>query len=154
MNKAEILRYLRTSSSVQDEQLLNLIEEQMALVNKTVQPKSIYGIFDCTVTENSLIIGEMQFRSIRLAQNLKGCRHVAVLAATLGTEGDRLLRTYANEGARLAVMQAVPLFSTIWKPNAALKQEADIHPAILTLIFRSRQKCFPCLKLQNAAELH
>jgi len=131
MNKAEILRYLRTSSSVQDEQLLNLIEEQMALVNKTVQPKSIYGIFDCTVTENSLIIGEMQFRSIRLAQNLKGCRHVAVLAATLGTEGDRLLRTYANEGARLAVMQAV-LASKIEEVCDAVQHNMETERGIKT----------------------
>lgn len=107
MNKAEILRYLRTNSSVQDEQLMNLIDGQMALVNETVKPKSIYGVFDCTVTESSLIIGEIQFKSTRLAKNLSGCRRVAVMAATLGTEGDRLLRTYANEGARLVVMQAV-----------------------------------------------
>lgn len=107
MNKAEILRYLRTNSRVQDEQLLNLIDEEMALVNNTVKPKSIYGIFDCTVTEDTLVIGDFQFKSIRLAENLRGCRRVAVMAATLGTEGDRLLRTYAAEGARLVIMQAV-----------------------------------------------
>lgn len=107
MNKAEILRYLRTNSNVQDKQLLNLIDEQMALVDKTVKPKSIYGVFDCTVTDDSLIIGEMQFKSKRLAENLHGCTRVAVLAATVGTEGDRLLRTYANEGAKLVIMQAV-----------------------------------------------
>lgn len=107
MNKTEILRYLRTNSRVQDKQLLSLIDAQMALVDKTVKPKSIYGIFDCTVTNDTLIIGEMQFRSARLAENLKGCKKVAVLAATVGTEGDRLLRTYANEGAKLVIMQAV-----------------------------------------------
>ncbi len=107
MNKAEILRYLRTNSKVQDEQLLNLIDEEMALVNQTVNPKSIYGIFNCTVTDNALIIDNLQFSSVRLAENLKGCKRVAVLAATAGTEGDRLLRTYAGEGARLVIMQAV-----------------------------------------------
>lgn len=107
MNKAEILRYLRTSSKVQDEQLLNLIDSSMELVNKTVSPKSIYGIFDCTVDNNMLTIGDFQFKSVRLAENLCGCKRVAVMAATLGTEGDRLLRTYANESAELAVMQAV-----------------------------------------------
>lgn len=107
MNKAEILRYLRTNSKVQDKALLNLIDKQMEFVNKTVKPKSIYGVFDCMVTDDSLIIGEMQFKSKRLAENLHGCRRVAVLAATVGTEGDRLLRKYSNEGANLVIMQAV-----------------------------------------------
>lgn len=107
MNKTEILRYLRTNSRVQDELLLKLIDDEMELVNSTVHPKSIYRIFDCCVTENSLVIGETEFKSRRLAENLKGCTKVAVLAATVGTEGDRLLRTYSAEGARLVIMQAV-----------------------------------------------
>lgn len=107
MNKAEILRYLRTKSTIEDAALLNLIEELMDEVNKTVKPKSIYRIFDCTVTDDALILENFEFKSKRLAENLKGCSKVAVLAATVGTEGDRLLRRYNSEGARLAVMQAV-----------------------------------------------
>lgn len=107
MNKAEILRYLCTNSKVQDENLFRLIDDTMELVNSTVKPKSIYRIFDCTVTDDALIIGTTEFRSKRLAQNLKGCTQVAVLGATVGTEGDRLLRTCSSEGARLVVMQAV-----------------------------------------------
>ena len=50
MNKAEILRYLRTRSTIDDERLLNLIDNLMNEVDKTVEPKSIYRIFDCIVT--------------------------------------------------------------------------------------------------------
>lgn len=107
MNKAEILRYLRTRSTIDDERLLNLIDNLMNEVDKTVEPKSIYRIFDCIVTEDTLIIENFEFKSKRLAENLKGCSKVAILAATVGTEGDRLLRTYSAEGARLAIMQAV-----------------------------------------------
>lgn len=107
MNKAEILRYLRTNSSVQDENLLKLIDNAIELVEKTVKPKSIYRIFDCVVTDNSLIIDNTIFKSIRLAQNLNGCTKIAVLGATLGTESDRLLRTYSSESAMLVIMQAV-----------------------------------------------
>ena len=107
MNKAEILRYLRTRSTIEDEALLNLIDSLMQEVDKTVKPKSIYRIFDCTVTEDALIIENFEFKSKRLAENLKGCTKVAVLAATVGTEGDRLLRQYNYEGAKLAIMQAV-----------------------------------------------
>lgn len=107
MNKEEILRYLRTRSTIRDEALLKLIDSLMDEVNKTVKPKSIYRIFDCTVTEDSLVIENFEFKSKRLAESLKGCTKVAVLAATVGTEGDRLLRQYSSEGARLVVMQAV-----------------------------------------------
>ena len=56
MNKAEILRYLRTRSTIDDERLLNLIDNLMNEVDKTVEPKRIYRIFDCIVTEDTLII--------------------------------------------------------------------------------------------------
>lgn len=107
MNKTEILHYLRTNSRVQDEALLRMIDEAMAEVNATVNPKSIYRVFDCTVEANALLIENMRFESTRLAENLRGCTRVAVLAATVGTEGDRLLRKYSAESARLVVMQAV-----------------------------------------------
>ena len=106
MNKAEILRYLRTRSTVEDEALLSLIESLMNEVDATVNPKSIYRIFPCTV-KDSVLIENFKFQSKRLAENLKGCKRVAVLAATCGTEGDRLLRQYNTEGAKLAIMQAV-----------------------------------------------
>ena len=86
MNKAEILRYLRTRSTIEDEALLNLIDSLMNEVDKTVKPKSIYRIFDCTVTEDRLVIENFEFKSKRLAENLKGCTRVAVLAATVGRQ--------------------------------------------------------------------
>ena len=98
---------MRTNSKIQNEALLNMIEEQISLAEKSVQPKSIYRIFDCTVTDNSLIIGSIAFKSQRLAENLKGCSRVAVMAVTLGTESDRLLRSFSGESARLIAMQAV-----------------------------------------------
>lgn len=131
MNKAEILRYLRTNSRVQDEQLLKLIDETMELVNKTVKPKSIYGIFDCTVSDDTLTIGNLQFKSTRLAENLKNCKRIAVMAATLGTEGDRLLRTYANEGAKLVIMQAV-LASKIEEICDSVQQSIETENGVKT----------------------
>ena len=79
----------------------------MLEVDKTVKPKSIYRIFDCKVTDDALIIENFEFKSKRLAENLKGCSKVAVLGATVGTEGDRLLRQYNAESAKLTIMQAV-----------------------------------------------
>ena len=107
MNKAEILRYLRTSSKTNDKNLLSLIDECCDEVNRCVRPKTIYRIFDCTVTENRLETEGFVFSSLRLADNLRGCKKVCIFAATLGTESDRLLRTYAaSDIAKTAVLQA------------------------------------------------
>lgn len=107
MNNAEILRYLRTSSKVDDERLLLLIEQCCDEINNTVTPKTLHRIFDCMVDDDSLTIGDLTFKSRRLADNLKGCKKVCVFGATLGTECDRLLRTYsASDIAKSMVFQA------------------------------------------------
>ena len=107
MNKAEILRYLRTSSKTDDERLLALIDDCCAEVELCVKPKTLHRIFDCEVLEDRLIAGDKIFVSKRLAENLKGCSRVCIFGATLGTECDRLLRTYSiTDIARSMVLQA------------------------------------------------
>lgn len=106
MDKKEILRYMRTKSSVNDERLLAMIDSAMAEINSVCEPKSIYRIFDCEVTETALKTGGFEFKSSRLAKNLAGCRRVALLAATVGVKGDMLLRKYSGDGAMLLIMQA------------------------------------------------
>ncbi len=107
MDKIEILHYLRTNSHVENELLLDMINSAMIEVNETVNPKSIYKIFDIDVNDDGVEVENMFFKSKRLADNLRGCRKAAILAATCGTEGDRLLRKYSTESASLAIMQAV-----------------------------------------------
>ena len=97
MNKTEILHYLRTASRVDDPRLLALIDDCMAEVDATVQPRTLERIFPCFTLKNR-----------RLAQTIAGCDRVCIFGATLGFECDRLLRTYSVDGiARGAVMQAV-----------------------------------------------
>ena len=158
MNKQEILRYLRTNSKVQDEALLKLIDDAMEEVNRTVKPKSIYRIFDCRVTEEALIIENFEFKSRRLAENLKGCTRVALLGATLGTEGDRLLRTYSSEGARLVIMQAV-LASKIEEICDAVQENIETEnkiktrqrysPGYFDLDISEQKKIFALLDITN-----
>lgn len=107
MNRAEILRYLRTSSKTDDERLLALIDSCCDEVNRCINPKTLHRIFDCAVDESSVKIGGYVFSSKRLADNLKGCSRVCVFGATLGTECDRLLRTYSSTDiTKTAVLQA------------------------------------------------
>lgn len=123
MNKTEILHYLRTNSKVDDPRLLNLIDDCCSEVNKCVRPKTISRIFECEVTEDKVIIGDTVFSSKRLADNMKGCKRVCLFGATLGTECDRLLRTYSsNDIARAMVLQAC-LASKIEEVCDALEDE-------------------------------
>ena len=76
-------------------------------VNRCVNPKTLHRIFDCAADESSVKIGGYVFSSKRLADNLKGCSRVCVFGATLGTECDRLLRTYSSTDiTKTAVLQA------------------------------------------------
>ena len=56
MDKKEILRYLLTRSTVQDEALNSLIDEIIAEAQRSCTPKSIYRIFDCSVSEDTLTV--------------------------------------------------------------------------------------------------
>ncbi len=107
MDKKEILRYLRTNSKTEDESILSLVDEAARAVENAAEPKTLYRVFDCTVTENELIIDGVHFKSVRLAENLKGCKRVAVFGATLGLGIDRLIKTAsATDMAKAMAYQA------------------------------------------------
>lgn len=103
MDKAEILRYMRTNSKTEDEKILSLVDDAMSKIESSVTPKTIYRIFDCTVTDDEMIIGDYHFKSVRLAQNMKGCKRVVVFGATLGTECDRLIKIASATDIALAM---------------------------------------------------
>ena len=94
---------MRTSSKTDDPQILALVDRAIDIINSSVNPKSLYRIFDCTVTENSLIIGDTEFFSTRLAQNMSGCNRVVMFGATLGTECDRQIKVASTTDVALAM---------------------------------------------------
>lgn len=156
MNKAEILRYLRTSSKTDDERLLSLIDECCLEINVCVKPKTLHRIFDCKVTDDSLIIGNVVFHSVRLAETVKGCGRVCVFGATLGTECDRLLRTYSTTDiSKSMVLQAClaskieevcdKLEDTLRAEGMCLRQR--FSPGYFDLDIRENKKIFDMIEL-------
>lgn len=131
MDKKEILRYMRTKSSVNDERLLAMIDDAMAEINSVCEPKSVYRVFNCEVTETTVKAGGFEFESRRLAQNLAGCTKVALLAATVGVKGDMLLRKYSADGAMLLIMQAA-LASKIEEVCDSLQSEIEKNEGVKT----------------------
>ena len=107
MDKKEVLRYLRTSSRTDNEQILALVNEAIEKIEATATPKTLYRIFDCTVEDNGVTIGGCYFESKRLAENMQGCRRAVVFGATLGAGVDRLIqRTAATDIAAAMAYQA------------------------------------------------
>jgi len=107
MNREEVLRYLRTSSETQDEKIIALVETACDKIETVSAPKTLYRIFDCTVNADGVTLGGVEFKSARLAENLKGCKRAVLFGATLGTETDRLIRAAATtDVARAMAYQA------------------------------------------------
>mgnify|MGYP006923751714 CR=1 FL=1 len=72
MNKTEILHYLRTASRVDDPRLLALIDDCMAEVDATVQPRTLERIFPCRVTEDALEVEALLSRAAAWRKPLPG----------------------------------------------------------------------------------
>ena len=83
---------MRTYTNTRDESVLALADEAAAVVEKAAEPKTLYRVFDCEVKEKSVIISSLEFKSERLAENLKGCKKVIAFGATLGLEVDRKIK--------------------------------------------------------------
>ncbi|MBR3149980.1 MAG: Vitamin B12 dependent methionine synthase activation subunit [Eubacterium sp.] len=107
MDRAEILRYMRTSSSITDENVLALADRAADAIENGTEPKTLYRIFDCDVSGDTVVIGKAAFKSSRLADNLRGCKRAVVFGATLGTACDRLInQASATDVAFAMALQA------------------------------------------------
>lgn len=130
MDKREILRYLRTNSHTQNEQILALVDTAAARVEETAKPKSLYRIFNCTVSDSALTVGNVTFCSERLAAHLKGCRRVAVCGATLGIETDRLIQAAAATDVALAMAYQAAAAAYIEEVCDRLEEEIKAHDGV------------------------
>ena len=103
MNKAEILRYMRTSGNTDDPRVLELADRAAELVENEAAPKTLYRIFDCEISGDKVNIGGEIFTSSRLASTLQGCGRAVIFGATLGVQCDRLIQSAAATDVALAM---------------------------------------------------
>ena len=104
----EAVRYLGYGKHAVDEKILQEIQNCFRELEELADKKSIYRIFELSLKdENELKIGNIEICSRNLQTNLKDCKQVVLLTATLGTEVDRLIRkTQVVDMAKAVVMQA------------------------------------------------
>jgi len=104
----EVLRYLGYRGAEADERITSLTKELIDLFSANVIPKSVYGVWDCQNDSSAVSIGGINIKSKNLCEHLKNCRHAVLLAATLGTEADTLIRRFGVQDMEKAVIaQAV-----------------------------------------------
>lgn len=123
IDRAEVLRYLRTNSKTQDEKILALVEKACGEVEKAAMPKTLYRIFDCTVENGIVTVGGAEFKSERLAENLAGCKRAVLFGATLGVGVDRLINAAAATDVALAMAYQAAAAAKIEAVCDALEEE-------------------------------
>jgi hypothetical protein len=106
--KKDVLRYLGYRGAQADERVVS----QIALVTEETQAninaKNVFGIWDCQAGLDTVTLGEVIIKSRSLACHLNGCGKAVLLAATLGTGADTLLRRYsALDMEKALIAQAV-----------------------------------------------
>ena len=106
ISASEVMRYL--GGSTDGQRISALVKDLTAEITSHSAPKNVYGIWDCDVDSLSVKIAGIIINSENLAGHLRGCYRAVLLAATLGTEADTLIRRYSIQDMEKAVIaQAV-----------------------------------------------
>lgn len=104
----EAIRYLGYGSHAVDDQTHSLIQDVFSELDQIAEKRIVYRIFDIDRAADDYIkIEQAEIKSRSLGRNLKGCKKVLVLGATLGTGVDLLMKRYScTQMAKALVMQA------------------------------------------------
>ena len=106
--KKEAVRYLGYGRHAIDERTLELIQTSFEELEQIANVRFIYRIFEISFPDKEeLWIGKLKIHSKSLYKNMQDCKRAVVLAITLGSDVDRLLKKYAiAEVAHAVVLQA------------------------------------------------
>jgi len=104
----KVLRYLGNCGVSVDERSSDLIKDIIEFFLANVVPRNVYRICRCQIDSSTVTLGGITIHSQNLARHLEDCRLAVLLAATLGTEADMLIRRFTMQDMEKAVIaQAV-----------------------------------------------
>lgn len=98
----EALRYLNAGDAAPE--LRAQLDDVCAELEQALSPRAVWQEYPCRVEAGQVSIPGAVFPGAALSAHLKGCTALLLLAATLGTEADRLTRM---EGLRAAARGAM-----------------------------------------------
>ena len=130
ISTVEVLRYLRMGGAEAGERVIALIGELADTFAANTAPKNVCGIWECAINSTEVILDGMTAKSESLTRHLTGCRRVVLLAATLGTEADTLLRRYSVQDMEKAVIGQAVCAAMIEAYCDEIEDEIRQKPAI------------------------
>ncbi len=105
-NKAEILRYCGAKES--DKSLDGLIDGCISEADGKLSPRVCWKEYDIKHIPEGVDLGFAKVSSRLLERHLFGCHRIALFAATVGIEIDRLIMKYSHiSPSRAVVFQAI-----------------------------------------------
>ncbi|MDE6867996.1 MAG: Vitamin B12 dependent methionine synthase activation subunit [Clostridia bacterium] len=108
LDRKETLRYLGYYGVKEDSVISGVIDECEKLILPALRPAACYAAYEISREEGVLDLGFARTASKALYKNLEGCKKIALFAATVGAEVDRLIIKYEKlSPARAAVLQAM-----------------------------------------------
>ena len=109
IDEENVLQYLGYKNHQADNKTLDYIRELKTELQLSLKPKYVYGEWKCRVdSEGTVEIENIMLKSRSLALHIKDCELAVLLAVTLGTEADTIIRRYCVvDAAKAAVAQAV-----------------------------------------------
>ena len=129
VNRREVYRYLGLGRHEPDERTALLVEESLVELENAAAPRFFSRSYPLSVLpDGKLDLTCFRVESRDLSRNLKDCQEVILLAATLGTCPDLMVRRYSRlEMSRAVVVQAAAAaMIEAWcdRKNGELKEEA------------------------------
>ena len=147
ISRKEIFRYLGYSNSQNGDKenhstINEMIEKSISEIKKIMQPQSLYEIIKIDSTKSELNTGIIKFanteiKSFDLGKNIKNCDYVIILASTIGSGIDLLIKKYSKIDSSFAsILQATGsmfIESYVNELNFLLKEEIKkdgyiLHP--------------------------
>lgn len=109
LDKSEVRRY---SGYKEKFKIIDELEEKIDILIDEVKLKArvkyVYDVFDVSVYGNKIEFANVIFESKYLAKNLDTCHKVIILAVTLGSEIDSLIRRYSSlDSTSMIFVQAI-----------------------------------------------
>lgn len=101
VNIREVYRYLGYGAKQPDSVVEKMVCEVLDELTREIKPKHIYKMYSCSASATEVILraendvtAPLVFESKNLSANLMQCDKVALMAATLGLEADKLMQKY------------------------------------------------------------
>lgn len=107
-DRKETLRYLGYYGVKEEGSLSGVLDECEKLILPALRPVACWSLFDIVREGDELNLGFAKTASKSLSKNLEGCKKIALFAATVGAEVDRLIIKYEKlSPSRAVVLQAL-----------------------------------------------